>query len=73
MSLEIYEQKIAETEEMSTNPFHEGVISSFRVLCIFTFAAHKLKVEIRKQNKCVEEMAWKGAFYLRTLMYFVHF
>jgi hypothetical protein len=31
------------------------------------------KAEFRKQNRCVEEMAWKEAFYLRTLMYFVHF
>jgi hypothetical protein len=32
-----------------------------------------VKVDILKQNRCVEEKAWKEALYLRTLMYFVHF
>jgi len=35
--------RLMKTEEMSTNPFQEGVISSSPVFYIFTFAADKLQ------------------------------
>jgi len=66
-------RRLMKTEEMCTNLFKRGTFSSSSVFYIFTYASHKRQSWHSKTDRCVDEKAWKDAFYLLVFMYFVHF